>query len=131
MSFIQLRRESKLNYVIVKSFCKESKVAMNQSEQFVEIECLSFNYFRESKLNCVVMKSFYKEQNRDELERAIYRNRMSSFELKSVKKQSNETTKCNDIKTIYRRTLIDKKEILDVERLCIIETLRATNEKRK
>ncbi len=56
---------------------------------------------------------------------------MSSFELKNVKKQSIKIARYNDIKTIYRRTLINKKEILGARRLCIVETIRVTNKKTK
>jgi len=56
---------------------------------------------------------------------------MSPFELKGARKQSNGTARCNGIKAIYRRTLIGKEEVLGAGRLCMVETLRATNGKRK
>lgn len=70
-----------------------------------------------------------KEQNGNKLKRETCQNRISLFELKRIRKQSIQIAKYNNIKIIFRRILIDKKEILDARKLYIVEILQTTNKK--
>lgn len=70
-----------------------------------------------------------KEQNCSKLKRETCQIRISLFELKSIRKESIQIAKYNNIKIIFRRILIDKKEILDARKLYIVEILQTTNKK--